>query len=412
MTKNEENFQKFYNENYRKWDGCLSSFAKEIGIHLENIGLKFSIKSRIKNIESLNLKQIHYEGQKETCDEKIKDLLGLRTVVPFQEDIEHIITAIVNNFNVIEIERKSDNLSYREFAYDSVHLIIAIEDEGILFPDHCLKGCELQIRTILQDAWAEVEHELIYKSKFRFYNESIRKKLAALNANLTLSDMIFQEIRDTQKEQERWGQERFQELKKKATSVKIKNIPDFIEGSQTVEQNENSKNSYIIDKNLETVFVKALETHHIKDYKNAVDLYSQVLELNPDLKICSIVYNHRGMANFMLQLEHQALRDFEMSFRCDSTNYRALNNRALVLRRMGYLSEAFEDFKRSLELKEDQSEVYYLRAQTNFETNNFARAIEDLQIALQLEPTYKDALSLMKEVSMKIGKRSEVSSEN
>ncbi len=60
--------------------------------------------------------------------------------------------------------------------------------------------CEIQLRTILQDAWAEVEHELVYKSDISLPNQSIRRKLASLNATLTLSDLIFQEIRDYQKE--------------------------------------------------------------------------------------------------------------------------------------------------------------------------------------------------------------------
>jgi putative GTP pyrophosphokinase len=38
----------------------------------------------------------------------------------------------------------------------------------------------VQLRTILQDAWAEVEHELIYKSDIKLPNASIRRKLAAL----------------------------------------------------------------------------------------------------------------------------------------------------------------------------------------------------------------------------------------
>ncbi len=104
----------------------------------------------------------------------------------------------------------------------------------------------------------------------------------------------------------------------------------------------------------------------------------------------------------MLDLELQALKDFEMSFHCDSTNYRALNNRALILRRMGRITESLEDFKLSLELKENQPEVYYLRAQTNFETENYQRSLEDLKFALKLKPEYKEAIDLMKHVSKKI----------
>jgi ppGpp synthetase/RelA/SpoT-type nucleotidyltranferase len=402
MTKRKEKLQEIYSIHFLKWEDYLLSISKKVSQQLHKNGLKFSTKSRIKNIESLCVKITQLENQNTGKNEKIKDLLGLRIIVPFLEDVEHIISILQNNFHLIEIERKSEGLSYREFAYDSVHLILSIDKENIIFPQYCISGCEIQIRTILQDAWAEVEHELIYKSDLRFYNESIRKKLAALNASLTLSDMIFQEIRDNQKELEKWGKERFQELKKKATQINYNNVPSLIDENLTSAKKHSLSTSNVINKNVDSILMQALSAHNLKDYKEAIALYSQVLDLNLDLKIRSIVYTHRGMANFMLQQELQALKDFEMSFQCDSTNYRALNNRALILRRMGHIIESLEDFKLSLELKENQPEVYYLRAQTNFETENYQRALEDLKLALKLKPKYKEATDLMKHVSNKI----------
>src|SRR5690606_12002199 len=89
--------------------------------------------------------------------------------------------------------------------------------ERLVLPPGCRPGLEVQVRTILQDAWAEVEHELIYKNHFRYPNsDSIRKKLAAVNASLSLADMIFQEIRDTQKEMAAWGKQRFKAMLDKA----------------------------------------------------------------------------------------------------------------------------------------------------------------------------------------------------
>jgi hypothetical protein len=59
--------------------------------------------------------------------------------------------------------------------------------------------CEIQLCTTLQDAWSEVEHELIYKKDFSPFDEPMKRKVAALNANLTLSGTLFQEIRDYQR---------------------------------------------------------------------------------------------------------------------------------------------------------------------------------------------------------------------
>lgn len=407
MTKKVEKLQEIYNDHFPGWQQCLRKISRKTGHLLSREGFKYSLKSRIKTIESLNKKKNQLQGQEKSYIEKVKDLLGLRVIVPFQEDVEQIITLLESKFAIIETERKSENLSYREFAYDSVHLIITIEDDNNLtFPIDCLKGCEIQIRTILQDAWAEVEHELIYKSNVGFPNEMIRKKLAALNANLTLSDIIFQEIKDFQKGLENWGKEHFKELKKRAMQINPGSVPKYLrKKSQVVKKETGSgKRPRTDTKKLENIFLQALDAHNNKEYKKAISLYSQALQLNPDLKIRSIIYNHRGMANFMLNLERQALQDFEISFQCDSTNYRALNNRALIWRRMGQVSEALEDFNHSIELKENQPEVYYLRAQTNFETRDFLSSIKDLKIALKIHPQYSEAKKLLQHVKREMVK--------
>ncbi|MHA1989135.1 MAG: hypothetical protein ACW98D_21135 [Promethearchaeota archaeon] len=404
MVKKVEKLQEIYTDHFPLWQQCLRKTSRKIGHLLNKEGLKYSLKSRIKTIESLNKKQNQLQQQKGADNEQVKDLLGLRVVVPFHEDVERIINLLENKLIILETERKSENLSYREFAYDSVHLIAAIEgNNNFTVPIGCLKGCEIQIRTILQDAWAEVEHELIYKSSVGFPNELIRKKLAALNASLTLSDIIFQEIKDFQRELESWGKERFKELKKQAMQIHPGKLPKYIRKKSRAVKKKTGSGVPRTDANkLESIFLEALEAHNNKEYKKAINLYSQALQLNPDLKIRSIMYNHRGMAYFMLNLERQALQDFEMSFQCNSTNYRALNNRALILRRMGQISEALEDFSKSIELKEYQPEVYYLRAQTNFEIGDYKNSIKDLKFALKIHPQYNEAQELLNIVKKKM----------
>ncbi len=89
---------------------------------------------------------------------------------------------------------------FKEFGYESIHILIEVPAD-ILSRFQLAESlvCEIQVCTILQDAWAEVEHELVYKANFSPFDESLKRKLAALNATLTLSDTLFQEIRDYQR---------------------------------------------------------------------------------------------------------------------------------------------------------------------------------------------------------------------
>ena len=395
MSPNDSKTQHLYDTQMKDWKNCLVSIARKLSRQLDREDLKYSVKHRVKRGESLQEAQRQSQSNGKRKREKVKDLLGLRVVVPFQEDVEKVREVIESHFEVLEIERKAENLSFREFAYDSVHVIIGISSSKPLeFPPGCLKACEVQVRTILQDAWAEVEHELIYKSNVDFPDESVRKKLAALNASLTLSDTIFQEIRDYQRELGQWGRDRFHELRRKAAFPETTSLPGMMKQQVGVSKSRVRRVRKGEDSQLDSTLYLGLKAHNEKDYSTAIQLYSRALKMKLDLQLRSVIYNHRGMARFMLQEERKTLRDFERSVQCDSRNYRALNNRALLWRRLGHVQESLKDFARSLEIKGRQPEVRFMRAQTFVEIGDFLSALRDVKTALELQPCYPEAEEL------------------
>jgi putative GTP pyrophosphokinase len=385
------------------WKSYLLRVAGEVGELLEQHRLHATLKQRVKTFESLSEKRSYLARAEGRPQPEIKDLLGLRIVVPFQEEVEQVVAILRRHYNIAEIERKSEQLSFREFAYDSVHVELPVHDE-LTLPPGCRSVIEVQVRTILQDAWAEVEHELIYKNHFRFPNdETIRKKLAAVNASLSLADMIFQEIRDAQKERAAWGRQRFKAMLDKAGQMLPAELPAELPAALPASVDELHQetlpgiespaagNRAEIERNL----MAALKAHNEQDYRSAIHFYTRVLECNPDLAVRSMVFSHRGMAYFMLQQESLALSDFDRSYQCDKGNYRALNYRAMILRRMGYVEPALECFTLSLELHPQQAEVYFLRGQTLAEIDQPERARADLRRALELEPDHAEAAALL-----------------
>ena len=165
-------------------------------------------KARIKSFDSyykkiLRLKVPAPDDGSLIC---LTDMIGIRIICAFLEDIAVVLKQVQGLFDVREIEQKGPAQNFKAFEYESIHILVKI-------PDSCFPSpsdfptlprlndivCEIQIRTILQDAWAEVEHELIYKSEFSPFDLPLRRKLASINASLTLADTIFQEIRDYQK---------------------------------------------------------------------------------------------------------------------------------------------------------------------------------------------------------------------
>ncbi|GAI28916.1 unnamed protein product, partial [marine sediment metagenome] len=109
--------------------------------------------ARIKPKESIMAK-IEKEGCKNPADE-IEDLVACRLIVKSNTDIDGILKKIDEIFN---IERRSFR-SFRpsEFIYDDVQLILSFKDNPFISNKEILgKKFELQIRTGLQDALAEV----------------------------------------------------------------------------------------------------------------------------------------------------------------------------------------------------------------------------------------------------------------
>jgi tetratricopeptide (TPR) repeat protein len=69
---------------------------------------------------------------------------------------------------------------------------------------------------------------------------------------------------------------------------------------------------------------------------------------------------------------------------------------------MGLANEALYNFDKSLDLEEKQAEVYYLRAQTHYETQNYQSALNDVEIAIQLSPDYQEAKKLLQQALQKL----------
>lgn len=395
VSGRKQQLQELYAKALPGWEHVLERHATELARRLRDAKVKVTIKRRIKSLESLGEKQSKSQYHPDHGTQPVKDLLGLRAVVPFLEDVETTIEILQQNWRVVEVERKSETLSFREFAYDAVHVIVEVEDDctEVEFPKGVPQVCEVQVRTYLQDAWAEVEHELIYKSSLSAPDESIRKKLAALNASLALSDTVFQEIRDHQKRQVRWGQARFHELQKKAAQAESSSStppPAHADAPGSALPSAAGRSP------VEQLLNEGIEAHNQKRFKQAVDHYSQALTFNPDMKTRSRIYNYRGMARFMLNEERAALKDFDSAVKSHDRNLFALNNRALAWRRMGVVLEALKDFDRSLEVRPGQAEVHFLKGQTLVEMGeSLDEAQTELETALALQPDHRGARRLL-----------------
>ena len=314
----------------------------------------------------------------------ITDIIGIRIVCPFIEDLTTVEKIISKNFNVIETERKG-HYTFKEFGYESTHLLIKIPDDiAVSAGDIGCDVVELQIRTILQDAWAEVEHELVYKAEFNPFDTPMKRKLAAVNASLSLADIIFQEIRSYQKQLNgQLGRRRETFYKKIEESTDGLLFSDF-PAAQKPEQDKDIPPLHRGVSSIDDLLLDALYAHNNNHFEEAIGLYSQILELKPNNSICSLIYKHRGMANFAHSKYQDAIADFNHALELEKS-YKIAYYRGVVYSVEKLYTEAINDFTMSLELNPFQAFCLFRRGQAYYHIGDYPQALSDCEASLAIE---------------------------
>jgi hypothetical protein len=127
------------------------------------------------------------------------DRIGVRIITYYRDDVDSVVERLKREFE-IDRKRSVDKrrlLDLREFGYRSVHLIAKLKPPRTNMPEYeSIKGVwfEIQIRSVLEHAWAEVEHEIVYKSGIKYPPEVLRK-FAALAGTLEILDGEFLSLR-------------------------------------------------------------------------------------------------------------------------------------------------------------------------------------------------------------------------
>jgi len=358
-----------------------------------------AVNGRIKSFASYYSKYLRFYKQGHTTP-LITDLLGLRIICPFIQDIKAIEKLIYKNFDVMENEKKG-HYTYNEFGYESTHLLINIPKE--LLDKHGFPGtyiAEIQIRTILQDAWAEVEHELVYKAEFNPV-DSVKRKLAAVNASLSLADIIFKEIREyqsTYKTQMGTRRKSFYQKVEEATDNLLFNpdaesFPDTAEVSQDYSQplsfpdDRSGENPSFDD-----LLVNALIAHNQNRFDEAISQYTRILKLKLDNITGSVIYKHRGMAKFACSRYAEAIEDFTVALETDPKSYKAAYYRGIVNSVIKEYSKAIDDFTLSLSIYPIQGYCLFRRAQAYFHIGDYPGALADCENSIAVEPSNEAAL--------------------
>ncbi|HOP64027.1 MAG TPA: tetratricopeptide repeat protein [Spirochaetota bacterium] len=392
-----------YERSQKKFEKILELLTKKFEKLFEGSGCNAQIKGRIKNFDALYRKLL-LKSQNDSIEfpfDFITDIVGMRIVVPFLEDLDSVEKLLRENFEISDTKYKSRELSIREFGYDSIHLLIKLPEEvSKKFKNTENMKIEIQLRTILQDAWAEVEHELIYKTSIDKVEDTIRRKMIAVNATLSLGDTIFQEIRDYQRKRYKDIQERHKKL-----MDKVSTIPEKMEkmkvNIEPVEININpapveEPKKKILPRNitdskdkhqLNDLLMEAMNAHLENRLRDAIELYTELILISPN----HFIYNHRGLVYFTLSEYDKAISDFTKAIEMEPKDTRVYTNRGLTFRMLKRYDDSLKDFNKSLELNPLWPDTFYGRSLTYYDLGDIQRALEDCDRAISIKPDFKQA---------------------
>jgi len=201
------NFRKFYEGNQKLLADAKNAYIRIIRAlftHSE-IGEVTKIEGRVKDKEECirkfhrkYLARLEADGQQYEIKDCISDLIAIRVVCLYKDQISAVSAVLQRHFKILDVTDKISVLESTEdsFGYKGLHLDLALSAETAAQPKYLPYGefnFEVQIRSLVQDAWSVLDHKIKYKKSIPV---DLKRRITVLSALFELADREFQEIRN------------------------------------------------------------------------------------------------------------------------------------------------------------------------------------------------------------------------
>jgi ppGpp synthetase/RelA/SpoT-type nucleotidyltranferase len=199
FLKDQVDKYKILYKTYDEFALCLCSIFEEMVKPVAPLAI---IQSRPKSVSSF-AEKIQRKKKYDNPIKQFTDLCGARIIVHTRSQVEKVCRIINDNFeiDIDNCEDKEELLKPDEFGYISKHYIVSINQNSFIiskfknvdFTDFYDLKVEVQVRTMLQHAWADIQHDFAYKGDFALPREMVRG-LNRLSAMLEEADKDFDRI--------------------------------------------------------------------------------------------------------------------------------------------------------------------------------------------------------------------------
>jgi ppGpp synthetase/RelA/SpoT-type nucleotidyltranferase len=178
---------------YAKYADFIRAMLRQV---CNAVAPEASVETRPKAVSSFAEKALRKHQKYDDPVHQLTDLCGARVITDTQEEVERVCQFIRKNFKVDDAnsDDKVILLGASQFGYRSVHFVVQLSDTCSEFKEaHAIVGerkAEIQVRTGVQNAWARLAHDRIYKSQFKV-PDPIQREMNRASALLEEVDRDF-----------------------------------------------------------------------------------------------------------------------------------------------------------------------------------------------------------------------------
>ncbi|MGO1838416.1 GTP pyrophosphokinase [Microbacterium gubbeenense] len=181
-----------YDRNLVEYRALTEALESEIPLHLRQWGVAdFRVEARVKKRGSFE-KKVRRDPAR-----AVLDIVGVRVMAFFRSDLAQVEKMTRRLFEVVEESYidKGDLLGDESFGYRSVQFVARTREGSVFAAVPAGIPVEIQIRTMLEHVWAEVEHDFRYKPLSEPPNPDINRRFALTAALLEQADRNLDDIR-------------------------------------------------------------------------------------------------------------------------------------------------------------------------------------------------------------------------
>lgn len=189
----------WFDGNIHHYKSLGAMVAATLKSTLDGHGISYvDIPYREKGKKSFLKKMDDKKKNKDYSPNDMTDLAGIRVITLIESDVKKVGELIHSLFNVHPEDsiNKSASLGEDKVGYRSVHFVCDIGEtrEGLL-EWKALKGLcfEIQVRTALEHAWAEIEHDRGYKLGGKLPSH-LSRRFSLLSGLLESADLEFNRL--------------------------------------------------------------------------------------------------------------------------------------------------------------------------------------------------------------------------